>query len=488
MRQGTNEALIVIDAGTSALKALAFNTRGEIISLHRHGLKTDRPEPGRAEMDGRAVLQGLDKVVAAVSTDLKKGGHRPVAAGLSVQRSSFLIWSTHDSRPMTPVLTWQDTRANKILHKFTLDRARITRTTGIPLSPYSAGPKFAYLMEKHDDLSKAVAQGHGMLISLQTLLIHHLTGRLILDETIAGRTLLFDLHTRRWSTDLMTLFGVPETALPDICPSNHAYGICKFGDHEVPLEIAMGDQQAAMTGLGAESDGSLAINYGTSGSVSMNTGSTPLMVEGLLTNVAFSSPDRIEYLLEGTINAVGALFQWYAQEYDRPEITTQWPGMLAETANHIFIPGLNGLASPYWQSEIISSEVPTGNYTFAECLRAGMESIAFLTWDIFNQMRRSGHNVDDAAIHCGGGMAQPPLLQFLADLLQRPIQLHRMREATSRGVAIRLAFAMGWEGFGEKGGGTETTFECRISRADRDECLARWHEALTMQIPEILPR
>ncbi len=483
-----SEALIVIDAGTSALKALAFNTRGEIISLHRNGLKTDRPEPGHAEMDGLAILKGLDKVVAAVANDLHRGRYRPVAVGLSVQRSSFLLWNTRDSSPMTPVLTWQDTRADSILHRYSTDRAYITKTTGLPLSPYSAGPKFAYLMENHDDLSQAVAQGEGKLISLQTLLIHHLTGRLVIDETIAGRTLLFDLHTRRWSSNLMGLFGVPESALPDIVPSNHEYGICRIGNHEVPLAVAMGDQQAAMTGLGAESAGSLAINYGTSGSVSMNTGSTPIIVDGLLANVAFSSPERIEYLLEGTINAVGALFQWYAQKFDRPEITTKWPEMLAESANHIFIPGLNGLAAPYWQSQLISSEIPAGNYTFEESMRAGMDSIAFLTWDIFNQMRKSGHKVDDEAIHCGGGMAQPPLLQFLADLLQRPVHLHRIREATSRGVAIRLANALGWEGFGEKGRGTESTFECKITRAARDECLDRWHGALKMKIPEILPR
>ncbi|MFC1483704.1 FGGY family carbohydrate kinase [Candidatus Neomarinimicrobiota bacterium] len=475
------EVLIVLDQGTSSSRAIAFDGSGRIVAAHTHAVETLRPQPGHAEMDPAQVLAAVDMVLNRTLEDAAREHLRPVALGLSVQRSSFLFW--HDARQesLTPILTWQDTRATAEAAQLG-DRADdVTGITGVLPGPYYGGPKFAHLLARDTDLRSAISASAKQIkfIPLESLLIRHLTGGLFIDETIAGRTLLFDIHRRRWSDDLLTLFGVPEHALPELVPSRFDYGHCRWQDLNIPLIISMGDQQAAMTGLGAQAPGEVAINLGTSGSVALHSGDRPRVAPGLLANVAFSTSAGVEYLLEGTINAVGALFAWFAQVWDQPAIASQWPELIANQTDVVMIPGVNGLAAPYWRPDIPTTFVPDlKGHSQPEQLRAGMESIAFLVHDILQSMGAGGKRLDLGEIHVGGGMAQPPLLQFLADLLQHPLHLHQVREATARGVAIRLAQALGWDDL-PASPQREKTYEPAITTGQRDNHITRWRQALT---------
>jgi len=486
------DILVVLDQGTSATRAVAFDTGGRVVAFHTHTIHTHRPHSGQAlrqssgqaEIDPREVLASVDAVLERTLADVARDNRHPAALGLSVQRSSFLLFDSARGQPLTPILTWQDTRAADILPRFK-DRAdAIARTTGIPLGPYYGGPKFAHLLARQPALRAAVRAGRIAFIPLESLLIHHLTGRLLIDETIAGRTLVFDINRRRWSDELLALFNLPERALPELVPSRHAYGALRWQRQTIPLLVCLGDQQAAMTGLGAREQGELAINLGTSGSVALHTGGQPQPAPGLLTNVAFSTPDCAEYLLEGTINAVGALFTWFAEELGRPDLARRWPELVAESTDLILVPGVNGLAAPYWRPDVVTTYVPhREGLSMAEQLRAGMESIAFLVADIVQAMFPDSDRFDLGEVHVGGGMARTPLLQFMSNLLQQPLHLHRVREATARGVAIRLAQALGWNDF-PSGSQRDTTFTPAISPAQRDAHRQRWHRALEYVLGE----
>lgn len=474
------EVLIVLDQGTSSTRAIAYDREGRIAAFHTHGVQTQRPRPGHAEMDPAQVLASVDTVLNRTLDDVAREHLWPVALGLSVQRSSFLFWDDARHQFLTPILTWQDTRATAEVAQLG-DRADdAAKITGVLPGPYYGGPKFAHLLAHDPDLRSAISSPVKQVkfIPLESLLIQHLSGGLFIDETIAGRTLLFDIHRRRWSDDLLTLFGMPEHALPELVQSRYDYGRFHRQDLTIPLIICMGDQQAAMTGLGARGTGEVAINLGTSGSVALHTGNQPRITPGLLANVAFSTSEGVEYLLEGTINAVGALFTWFAGEWDQPDITRQWPELVAEQTDLVMIPGINGLAAPYWRPEIPTTFIPgTAGYSQSAQLRAGMESIAFLVSDILQAIYTGEKQLELGEIHIGGGMAQSPLLQFLADILQHPLHLHQVRQATARGIAIRLAETLGWPDFHTEPQ-RQKTFPPVIPPYQQTAHLQRWQRAL----------
>ena len=487
----TPQVLLILDAGTSAVRAVAFDragaprggyTQGRIASFHTRSVKTTRPKPGHAEIDPPALLRAVDQVLERTLTDLEREGLRPQAMGLAVQRSSFLAYDPRRKAALTPVLTWQDTRAKEVMGRYRDQTAVITGKTGLPPAPYYGGPKLAWLLAHRPQLRTAFAAGKAHFIPLESLIIHHLTGRLLIDETIAGRTLLYDLILRRWDPQLLELFGLKWSfprCLPELVPSQHNFGPVNWRGRRWPLLVCMGDQQAAMTGLGADSPGTMAVNYGTSGSVAVPTGDHPAPAPGLLANPAFTTADKAEYLLEGTVNAVGALFRWFEEDLESPGLARNWPAQLAPETGLVLVPGLNGLAAPYWRADVTTTFLPSRRgYSVGQQLRAGMESIAHLVADIVAALPENIRPPLSATIHCGGGMARPPLLQFQADMLGRPLVVHRRREATARGVVLRLAQTLGWDDFGLNTAAGESQYQPDMSSKERDEHRARWRWAV----------
>ncbi len=479
-------ALLVLDAGTSAVRALAYDRTGRIVAFHTRSVVTSRPKPNHAEMDPAVVLRAVDQVLGRTLADLDRLGLWPQAMGLAVQRSSFLVYEPGRKRALTPLLTWQDIRADELLELYRGEAPVIAETTGLLLAPYYGGPKFAWLLEHRPELRDPLTAGRAFFVPLETLIIHHLNGNLLIDETIAGRTLLYDIGRRRWDPDLLALFGLDGAlarCLPELVPSQYDFGQVNRNGQRWPLMVCQGDQQAAMAGLEAREPGTAAINYGTSGSVVVPTGDRPVRAPGLLAGPAFTSATHAEYLLEGTINAVGALFQWFERDLGHPGLARRWPSLAASQTGLVLIPGLNGLAAPYWRADVDTTFLPSRRgFSVGQQLRAGMESIAHLVADIVDALPEDVRPAVDSAIHCGGGMARPPLLQFQADLLQRQLWLHRRREATAWGVALRLAQALEWGDFGEVLQTGSSRYEPGMLSDDRKIHRARWREGIALTL------
>jgi len=402
--------------------------------------------------------------------------------GLAVQRSSFLVYEPARKEALTPLLTWQDIRADEILGRYRASETVIADKTGLLLAPYYGGPKFAWLLEHRPELRGSLTAGRAFFVPLETLIIHHLTGNLLIDETIAGRTLMYNIERRRWDPDLLALFGLDgplARCLPELVPTQHDFGRLNHGGRRWPLMVCQGDQQAAMAGLGARDPGTAAINYGTSGSVLVPTGDRPVLAPGLLARPAFTTATHAEYLLEGPINAVGALFQWFERDLGQPGLARRWPSVVAPQTGLVLIPGLNGLAAPYWRADVATTFLPSRRgYSVGQQLRAGMESIAHLVADIVDALPKDARPPVSSTIHCGGGMARPPLLQFQADLLQRQIWQHCRREATAWGVALRLAQALEWGDFGKAQQTGISRYEPAMSARERKKRRACWGEAV----------
>tara|TARA_B100001750_G_scaffold182083_1_gene150744 strand:+ start:85 stop:975 length:891 start_codon:yes stop_codon:yes gene_type:complete len=287
-----------------------------------------------------------------------------------------------------------------------------------------------------------------------------------------------NLSTLSWDDSLLELFQVNPKSLPEIAPT-----CCEFGDisiegNKIPLLCIMGDQQASLVGQGRWGKGDLALNFGTSGSVLVNSGKNPVIVPSLLSNVLFSSYEEVHFLLEGTINSVGSLFKWLEAELDISHENMLWHERCGAKINGVLVPGLSGISSPYWTGEFHTKIFGLdSNATSNDFVRAGMESIGFLVHDICATIN------DETKINLGdiiasGGSSHKPLMQFIADILNKDVATSNSKDMTALGVARLVANKVFSRPLGEKIK-IEENFMPNMRYKERRKKLLAWHNALT---------
>jgi glycerol kinase len=303
----------------------------------------------------------------------------------------------------------------------------------------------------------------------------------VVDESIAGRTLLADIRKRAWDRALEEMFEVPERLLPEIVPVCGDFGGHRFENRVIPVTCCIGDQQAALAGLGSMREGCCAISLGTSGGVLAAIGSSPTLVPGLLTAVALSTAATVVYAVEGTVNAVGSLFQWFEEEQGISGAATRWDRMAAASSQGwVLLPGMFGIAAPYWkESAPMLFSGGKGEPGPEVRLRAGIESVALLVGDILGSLETvRGVNID--RIVAAGGSAKGPLLQCLADVLGRVVLRSPIEDASALGCAFLAGREVGfWSSDpATEAAGTEDPYPPRISAASRQALMESWHRLL----------
>ena len=352
----------------------------------------------------------------------------------------------------------------------------IQQTTGIPLSPHFGGPKLLFFVRNDPSVRTEVRSRNVWFGPLSAFVTQGLTGNSFIDESIAGRTLLLNLHEMAWDTSLLHLFEVPEDCLPPLAPTCGQFGTIRMASDTVPLLCVMGDQQACLVGMDR---GNLALNLGTSGSVLMHSGEHPTVVPTLLSNVLYSLGEERYFLLEGTINSVRTLFGWLESYLHIPHEEMRWEDRCVQSTKGILVPGINGLAAPYWTGELDNAffhlEDSDGPNAF---VRAAMESVGFLVRDIFDVMQDKV-GIDSDGIIASGGYSKPVLLQFIADLLNKPIWNSREKDMTALGVA-RLVAGQLWD---IPAAGTDEFRQERfvpiMSSQRRHQKISQWRDALS---------
>ncbi len=476
--------IVAIDQGSSGTKVLAFDQQGNAVYRAFRPLKISRPSPAHVEQDPRHVLEETRSALEEVLSAVYRDGHDVAAIGLACQRSSFLLWDRKSGEALTPIISWQDLRSKDICAERMAYRETIYEKTGLPLTGHYGGPKFLWLVRHEPGMSQWLKSLRTVYSPWSTFLLWHLTEEKILavDESVAGRTLLFDIFKRSWDEALLALFQVPRDILPEIKPTVYPYGHYLFGDRSIPIVCSLGDHQAALLGMGGFETGRCALNYGTSGGALINIGRKPRVVDGLLTNVGYSSSKEAFYAAEGTVNAVGALFEWFEAERAERGASRDWEKKMASSSRGWFmLPGMYGIAAPYWKETAPTLFSGPGERPSVEVeIRAGMESIAFLIADILERLNQiPGFEVRE--IMAGGGAGRRPLLQFQADLLGRPIRHLSMTDATALGCAFLTGLQTGfWKDVEEVESfiREEETLHPGISPASRQGLLDSWHQFL----------
>ena len=434
-----NPAILVIDQGTSASKAFLFDDQLKIIFKDKFSHCTDSPKPGWIEMNAEEILTSVKNLIHSTEKYCAKNSIHLVGMGLAFQRSTFLFWDKLSATPLTPAISWQDTRAAELVKKFESERNLIQQKTGIPLSAHFGGPKYLFSIRNNNDLKSKAKNGNVFFGPLSSYITQELTGNTVIDESIAGRSLLLNLNSMSWDDQLLKMFDVNPDVLPELVPTCADFGTVNENHSNIPLLCVMGDQQASLVGLQRENKGDIALNLGMSGSVLVNSGQEPVIIPSLLSNVLYSTNDERIFLLEGTINGVSSLMQWLKTNLNLDEREKHWDEWCHDDTKGIVVPGHNGIAAPYWTGSFETAFLHfSHNAGPHDKFRAAMESIGFLIHDICEIIEeKTDIKIED--ILASGGSARAVLLQFIANISGTSVTGVSLKDATALGVAKLVA-------------------------------------------------
>lgn len=474
----SRHAVVALDQGSSRSRAVLFGCDGAVIAHASAPIQTYFPRSGWVEHDPDEILQSA---LTALRTAVRRGrrlGKEAVALGIANQRSTLLCWDKKSGKALGPAISWQDRRTDESLSRWR--RPDFVARTGLPLTPYYAATKLAWLLNGFR--TKGRSTRNLLCGTVNTFLIWHLTGGKVhrTDPANAARMLLYRLDRGDWDPVLLRHFGVPRAILPEISPVQSHFGEALIDGRTIPITCSIGDQQASLAGLGGLRPGAANINYGTGGFFLVNAGARRRNIPGLLSGVARSSRKKTSYLVEGTVNGIGPLFTWLC-DLGLIRSEKEIDAACARSRERIvFIPAMIGLGAPHWDSRVKTALLGLGPATRKEdIVRGAVEGVAFLMTDIYRAIQAEGNLPVGKIIATGGGSQIESLLQIQADLLGRPVSAADDPESTVRGAAFLAGEAAGVVdrktfNFAP----LKKTFTPRIGKAEREERYRRWQKAL----------
>ena len=420
---------IIIDQGTSSTKAFLINTNGRILHSNKAKYDLQRPRPFHIECDPQTILNDIKRLFYEMISLSKEENINGM--GIAFQRSTFLFWEKSTCKPVTPAISWQDSRANKVLTRFKKYKKKLWNITGTPLSAHFGGPKFIHMVENDKTLYERIKNEDLYFGPLSAFITHAITGTPSIDESIAGRTLMYNLKKGDWSRFATTLFNVPKSCLPTITPVKYDYG--RIFDSKIRLLTVIGDQQAALIGQNGIKEDTIGTNFGTSASIQYSAGSKPINIKGLISSVLYSDGKSKAFMVEGTINACNALFYHLESVLSIPHKNMRWNDRIINTiTTGIFVPGFNGISAPYWKTGFDDIYVDLDSDP-NQIIRAGMESIGYLMNDILECLYSAGIKIPKT-LTASGGAARPVLLQFISSLTKIEVGYYDVKDRTAIGV------------------------------------------------------
>ena len=484
--------LLAIDEGTTRATVVVVEDSGRIVASEGRELHQHYPRPGWVEQDPLEIWQVvLDLSRAAIATAGLTSGDI-AALGITNQRETTVLWERATGRPVHPAIVWQDRRGVDLCRRLEADgvEAEIAARTGLLLDPYFSATKIAWLLEHDASLRRRAARGEICFGTVDSWLIWNLTeGAMhVTEATNASRTLLMDLGSLGFEDDLLELFGVERSMLPEIRPSGGILGEVApslLGGGGIPIAGVLGDQQSALFAQGCHRPGQAKNTYGTGSFVLCNTGDEPPAARGaLLATVAVGREGAADYALEGSILATGAAVQWLRDGlgliHDAAE-TEDLAASLDSNDDVWFVPALAGLGAPFWDPDARGTLVgATRATTRAHIARAVLESIAWRTRDVLEAMAAVGRPVTELRVD-GGAAANGWLMQFQSDVTGIPVDVAAVTETTSLGAAYLAGLTVGiWKDLDEVEQLRESghRFEPRYPTERRDALFARWGEAV----------
>lgn len=447
--------VMALDQGTTSSRCILFNKQGEILSMAQKEFGQIYPKPGWVEHNPKEIWSSQ---LAVTTEAMAMAGASPediAAIGITNQRETTIVWDKTTGEPVYNAIVWQCRRtADKI---DALSAAgygdMIRKKTGLVPDAYFSATKIAWILENVPDAREKAQKGELLFGTVDSWLIYNLTkGEVhVTDYTNASRTMLYDIHNLCWDKELLELFDIPESMLPEVKPSSCIYGYTEntILGGRIPIAGIAGDQQAALFGQCCFSKGQVKNTYGTGCFLLMNTGREAIASRnGLITTIAASCDEQVEYALEGSVFVGGAAVQWLRdgmRMIKSAAQTEEYSDKVQDTTGVYVVPAFAGMGAPYWNPYARGTILGiTRGCEKEHFIRAALESIAYQTYDVLKAMEEDAE-VSIAGLKVdGGASANNFLMQFQADILGARVYRPECIETTALGAAYLAGLAVGY--------------------------------------------
>jgi glycerol kinase len=485
--------ILALDQGTTSSRAIVFNNKGNIIGTAQKEFKQIYPKAGWVEHDGNEIWSTQAGVAAEAITGAGLNGNNIAAIGITNQRETTLIWDRKTGKPVYNAIVWQDRRTSDYCDELKKDpdiSKMVRDKTGLLLDSYFSGTKIKWILDNVDGVRARAERGELAFGTMDTWLIWNFTrGEVhVTDVTNASRTMIYNIHALEWDNELLELFNIPESLLPEVKSSSEVYGNTKttIFASKVPIAGIAGDQQAALFGQRCIESGMVKNTYGTGCFMVMNTGEQPIESKNnLLTTIAWQVDGKVVYALEGSIFIAGAVVQWLRDELGLIRKSADVEKLASSVADNdgvYLVPAFAGLGAPHWDQHARGTIVGlTRGSNAGHIARAALEGISYQALDVLNAMEAdSGINIKELRVD-GGATANNLLMQFQADVLQAPVIRPKILETTALGAAYLAGLAVGyWNNHEEinEQWQEDHRFNPSMSIEDAGKLVAGWNRAL----------
>ena len=476
--------LLGIDQGTTQTTAVIVNELGEMVEKNSAQLPARFPQAGWVEQDPADIVRTVKEACAPL---LDK--YDISAVGFDNQGETFVVWDKDTGEAVTPAIVWQDTRGESVCKELasSIDPDLLRHKTGLLLDSYFSAPKLKWVFENYPDLRKKAHEGKLKFGTTETWVIWSLTkGRLhITDPSTASRTLLFDMNKFEWDDDLLKLFDVPRSMLPEVKPSAGHIGDVDFGNGKpLPLHALLVDQQAALFGQACFKAGEMKCSFGTGSFLLMNIGDKPRLSDnGLLTTVGWNFNGHTAYAFDGGIFVTGSAVQWLRDNLKLiPDSASSHDAANRSTdSGVVVVPALQGLAAPHWRTDVRGAMFGLNRSTSSDdIVRATLDGIACRVYEVVTAMSQDLGKTPPHLKVDGGPSGNPYLMQMIADLLNLEVRVSAALEATAIGIANLAGVSALGTSFDElaKNWKSETSYLPKMKEEERGEKLTQWNKAV----------
>jgi glycerol kinase len=479
------KAILALDAGTTNVKAILIDRQANVLARSSVPLSIDYPRSGWVEQSAVAIWEAAQKVLAGC---LAQGvEHEVVGLGISNQRETVVAWNRDTGEALAPCIVWQCRRSSEICQAVRQKglEASIRAKTGLQVDPLFPSSKIQWLLENRPDIRKLAEEGKVCLGTVDAWLVWNLTNgkRFVTDFSNASRTQLFNIGLGAWDPELLALFGVPASALPEAVASNELLGDAVLpANKPIPVCGILGDSHAALLGHGVLEKGKVKATYGTGSSLMTLCDRPESSEKGLSSTIAWKF-EKIQYAYEGNITVTGSGLTWALALTESKDLgsAVQRATELDGNGNVYFVPALAGLGAPHWDEKARGAVVGLSFDTSKDhVVRAALEAIAFQVKDVFETMERAGARLE-TLLADGGASKNNWLMQFQADVLDRQVLRSQTAELSGLGAAFAAGLGCGfWSSTAEisKVVAAHDAFTPVLEEGKRNRLVNSWNAAV----------
>ncbi len=484
--------ILALDQGTTSSRAIVYGHAGQILSMAQKEFRQIFPKPGFVEHDPMEIYSSQISVAAEAMAQMEIHDNVIAAIGITNQRETTIVWNRKTGKPVYNAIVWQDRRTSSYCDRMKHEGLQnmITDKTGLEIDAYFSATKIKWILDNVAGTRKAAENGELAFGTVDSWLMWNLSnGKAHLtDVSNASRTMLFNIHTLRWDDDLLKLFDIPASILPEV-RANSTHFTDTSGlifSTKIPITGVAGDQQAALFGQMCVHQGMAKNTYGTGCFIMLNTGNKAVRSKNrMLTTVAWQLNNKTTYALEGSVFVGGAVVQWLRDGVNiikSANYSEKLALSVEDTDGVIFVPAFTGLGAPHWDQDARGMIYGiTRGTTRAHITRAALEAIAYQSYDVIKAMQQdAGFTIENLRVD-GGAAANNFLMQMQADVLQTNVQRPVVLESTSLGAAYFAGLAIGfWKDVAEieSQWQVEETFVPAKSSPDVKKGIAGWHDAV----------